>query len=479
MDDRHIKRFIEYYTKEIEESNAAIFAGAGLSRPAGFVNWKELMKELAEDIELDVEKEHDLIAVAQYHVNEFRSRGKINRKLIDEFAQTTTITENHKILARLPIRYFWTTNYDQLIEQALRNEGKQVDVKISSESMTYTVSKSNAIVYKMHGDISQAEKAVLTKDDYEMYNVDRRLFTIALQGDLVSKTFLFVGFSFDDPNLEYILSRIRILLGENQRPHYCLMKRVSPSDFKTEEEYRYAEVQQRHKINDLKRFSINVLLVEEYSDITVILKSIEEHFKRKNVFISGTASNYGEWGEKRTFEFSSLLSKKIIQNNKNIVSGFGLGIGSSIIAGALEEIYSHSNIELEERLKLKPFPQQAPTGVDLKEMYQKHRQGMLSNVGIAIFIFGNKLDKETNTIVEANGMIEEFEIATNTGIVPIPVGITGFTAQKLWEEVINNFEKYVPDQTLKTLYESLADKSKSDVEIVDIILEIIKSLSAT
>lgn len=50
-----IEQFINRYLKEIEEDNAAIFAGAGLSVPAGFVNWKELLRPLVEDLGLNID----------------------------------------------------------------------------------------------------------------------------------------------------------------------------------------------------------------------------------------------------------------------------------------------------------------------------------------------------------------------------------------------------------------------------------------
>src|SRR5699024_11589140 len=94
-----------------EGSTAAIFAGAGLSQPAGYVNWKELMREIAEDLDLNVDLEADLIALAQYHVNEFDGRGKINQVLIEEFTKGAKFTKNHEVLAELPISIYWTTNY--------------------------------------------------------------------------------------------------------------------------------------------------------------------------------------------------------------------------------------------------------------------------------------------------------------------------------------------------------------------------------
>lgn len=76
-------------------------------------------------------------------------------------------------------------------------------------------------VYKMHGDAGNPANAVITKDDYELYEYRRPLFWTALKGDLISKTFLFVGFSFEDPNMDYILGQIHSLLGENIHEHYC------------------------------------------------------------------------------------------------------------------------------------------------------------------------------------------------------------------------------------------------------------------
>ena len=51
--------FIKNILKEIEEENLAIFAGAGLSIPAGYVSWSELLRPIAEELKLKIEKEYD------------------------------------------------------------------------------------------------------------------------------------------------------------------------------------------------------------------------------------------------------------------------------------------------------------------------------------------------------------------------------------------------------------------------------------
>src|SRR5262249_37451693 len=103
--------FVRDFAQALADQNAAVFAGAGLSIPAGMVDWKGLMREIASDVGLDVEKEDDLIAVAQYHYNEKQTRYHIHQALVHELSDRSCISENHKILARLPIKEYWTTNY--------------------------------------------------------------------------------------------------------------------------------------------------------------------------------------------------------------------------------------------------------------------------------------------------------------------------------------------------------------------------------
>ena len=100
-----IDSFIETYVEALHDQNAAVFAGAGLSIPAGIVNWKELLRDIASDIGLDVDKEDDLISVAQFHFNERGGRHRINQALIHEFARRSKsrITTNywHPCLSKL------------------------------------------------------------------------------------------------------------------------------------------------------------------------------------------------------------------------------------------------------------------------------------------------------------------------------------------------------------------------------------------
>ena len=245
MADRDTEDFLAKYLKELRENNAAVFVGAGLSKAAGYVDWPGLMSPVAKALGLDATKESDLVTLAQYHLNANASnRHQLNQLLIDDFSDLKDPTENHVLLARLPIQTYWTTNYDRLIEKALEAGGRRVDAKYTTEQLATTRRGRDAVVYKMHGDIEHPDKAVLSKDDYERYHDTHGPFITALSGDLVEKTFLFLGFSFSDPNLDFILSRIRTRFTKHQRQHYCIARKRSRQSGEKKADFDYAVTKQ-------------------------------------------------------------------------------------------------------------------------------------------------------------------------------------------------------------------------------------------
>lgn len=476
------KSFINAFVTEINNGDAAIFAGAGLSASLGFVNWKGLLKDLADELNLNIEKEHDLVSIAQYHFNKFK-RGKINNKIKNEFTTLKEGSENHKILSRIGIDTFWTTNYDQLIERTLEADGKTVERKLRNEDFASNIKKKDAIVYKMHGDKDSPDEAVLTKDDYETYNDKKELFSTALRGDLLSKTFLFIGFSFDDPNLDYILGRIKILLKDNTPTHFCFFKEISENDFNDEdksaeqnkESYLYAKVKQELKIDDLIRYGINAIMIKDYPEITLILSEIEKRVKRKNIFISGAAADFSPFTEADAKDLIHSLSFKLAEKDYKIVSGYGLGIGSIVINGALDFKLNSNYRNLDDLLILRPFPQAQSGSKPIREIWTDYRNDMIAKAGIAIFLFGNKF--VDGKVVNSNGMEEEFEICLKHFVIPIPVGVTGYISKILWERVMSGIDSFYPkNPELHTAIKELGKENISNKDIVTNTIKIINLL---
>jgi hypothetical protein len=470
---REIESFITHFVTELEENNAAIFAGAGLSTSAGYVNWKELLKPFAVELNIDIEKENDLIGIAQYFLND-NGRHRISQHLLDNIATCREPTENHNIMARLPILIYWTTNYDKLLEQALESARKTPDVKYTINHLSLTKSKRDAIIYKMHGDIDHPDSTVLTRDDYEKYANERAPYITALSGDLVSKTFLFLGFSFSDPNLDYIMSRVRGYFKEHQRQHYCIFRKCNRSDYDTEDEYTQATVKQDLMIKDLKRFQVKALLVEEYSDITQILNKIEKIYKSKSIFLSGSANEFGEWDQPEVEEFLYKLGELLVERNYKISSGIGLGIGNAFITGAIKAVYDKHNGRVVDYLNMKPFPQFIKDEELRKRTWRKYRYEIVGSAGIAIFFMGNKIIN--GEVALAEGMKEEFDIAIELGLIPIPIGCSGYMANELWQFVDRNIQDYF-DSTNKKLisaFKKLNDKVDKPEQIISNILDILE-----
>lgn len=468
-------KFIKDIIKELNEENLAVFCGAGFSVASGFVNWKALMQPIAEELSLDIDKEHDLISVAQYHYNEHGyNRHALNQLLIEEFTKDVKLSNSHNILARLPIKEYWTTNYDTLLESALKNAGRNPDVKFTKEHLTLTRRKRDAIVFKMHGDVSQPNEAILTKDDYENYSTKFAPYVTALSGSLVSKTFLFMGFSFTDPNLEYILSRIRVNFTQNQRSHYCILRQVQQSDYKDDADYNNEKLHQQYFINDLKRFNIVAVMIDDYNEIEVILQQIENIYKRKTVFISGAAHEYGKWKENDARSFIHKLSSTLVKKQYRIVSGFGLGVGSFVISGVLEEIYLNPKTTSQDQLILRPFPIEASGSVDKQTLWQMYREDMCSYAGVAVFIFGNKL--VDGAVVKSDGLMKEFEIARSKNLFIIPVGSTGFMSSEIHDIVMSDVESYKYNSSpLQNSLQELGDCVDAE-KLITIILSILDEI---
>ena len=468
------KQFLREYIKAIREGNAAVFAGAGLSRASGFVDWRMLLQPLADDINLNLEDEYDLPAVAQYIQNRNGNRNVINASILEAFSVDVKPNDSATILTRLPIHTYWTTNYDHLIEEGLRAANRNPDIKIDYKQLSATKRDRDAVVYKMHGDVDHPADAVLTKDDYVKYDMNHPFFRSVLQGDLISKTFLFIGFSFEDPNLDFVLGQIRLLMDENLRDHYCFMKKIKKAECKDDEEFGYKKAKEELREQYLKRYGIQTVYINDYGEIPEILCEVEKAVLANHVFISGSADFYENgWTQAKAEELASRLSNELVKAEFCVTSGFGLGIGSSVINGALDEICTSKYKHLDEHLCLRPFPQGITDANERKEKMTKYREMILEENGIAIFIFGNKTGDDGRKII-ADGCIQEYAIAKQKGCVIIPVGSTGDAAATIYEEVKADYES---DNSKYGYLEEHIDLLGTEVDInkiVSAILEIVK-----
>jgi hypothetical protein len=333
----------------------------------------------------------------------------------------------------------------------------------------------------MHGDATLPNEAVIIKDDYERYAVDKAPFLTALNSELLSKMFIFIGFSFTDPNLDYVLSRVRIYMKEAQRHHYHFVKKLNKDDYikeGKEVDFDFDSRKQDLFVNDLVRFGLQPVWVDTYPEITAILSEIEDIYKRKTVFVSGSAEDYHLWDSRVGQAFVHKLSAELIANEFRIVNGFGWGIGSAVINGALSQIYDSPERFSRDQLIVRPFPQFPTGGKTLEILWDEYRNDMISFAGIALIIFGNKKQDATSaTPIEAGGVYKEFEIAKAKKLFVIPVFATGWMAEKIYlelEAIQFGLKDGDPLIAMLTELKTLVDQDK----IIQQVIKIIKKLNS-
>lgn len=104
-----------------------------------------------------------------------------------------------------------------------------------------------------------------------------------------------------------------------------------------------------------------------------------------------------------------------------------------------------TNTKICDYLTLMPFPTTSRDKKSLLKLWDAYREEMISQCGIGIFISGNKVID--GNIINANGMIKEYEIAENNDLVNIPLKFTGGAAKELYEDnkcdVKKEIQRYV------------------------------------
>jgi hypothetical protein len=242
----------------------------------------------------------------------------------------------------------------------------------------------------------------------------------------------------------------------------------------TDKQYEHHKTRQVLVVEDLKRFNIRVLLIDNYGEIAEFLAELVNQYQRRTVFISASAVDYGPWGQPAVLEFAQELGRRLVAGGTKIATGLGAGIGDAIFTGALREVM-RSKTSIEDSLLLRPFPQTGSRDL-LEPTWDAYRREIISHAGICLFLFGNK-DVGGN-IVAAEGVLREFEIAKEQNAVVIPIGSTGSAAQSLATKALNDSTTFLPnlEKDELELIRALAAATNDLNSLIDPILKLVRKL---
>ncbi|MFZ0693181.1 MAG: SIR2 family protein [Alphaproteobacteria bacterium] len=206
------------------------FVGAGASLGQLGVGWAEICRDLAIELGLPPSAGHDYLGIADQYEVEFGVDGLARfmaRRLVrDKFEDDTGSI--HMIVMGLSCGVVYTTNQDNLFELCTVKYGRPYKTIVNLKDLTY-VAPADFLLVKYHGDPSNPASLVLSGRSYRERTKDRDHFlNVRMKSDVLAKGFLFIGYSFRDPNVVAIFEELRAAFHEKFPPSYLIPFEYDP-----------------------------------------------------------------------------------------------------------------------------------------------------------------------------------------------------------------------------------------------------------
>lgn len=231
----------------LNQPDTIIFVGSGISLWAGLPTWSGMIEELAQFVEQGVgnadliraeAKKGDLLQAASYGFD------KLTKQQIGEFIRVACRYgkarphEIHRKIVLLGPRCFITTNYDNLIEQSLREWQPERFYRppVTNRQLTETAEIVHAraidFIFKPHGDAADSESIILTREQYRrlLPQGENQAALESVKMLLASRPVLYLGFGLRDPDFMYVRDLLANTYKGGVRDHYAIMADVQEQE---------------------------------------------------------------------------------------------------------------------------------------------------------------------------------------------------------------------------------------------------------
>lgn len=248
----------EEIIQKIRRGELILWIGSGFSNFAGYPTGNILARRIKNKLDPKERKllknKFDLDDVTEEFV-QMRSREELMSILNRVFKKKPKNLTLHEAVSKIPqIQTIITTNYDKTFELVYGNDAltfvKDEDVSASS--------KNKVALYKIHGDIDIPDSIIITKGDYRNYYKEKKenLLWNEIRSLISKNSILFIGYSFEDPNIQSIFEDILGRLGDSHKEYYLMTR--SLHDHKKRillEKYsiRYISMSAEDAISNIKR----------------------------------------------------------------------------------------------------------------------------------------------------------------------------------------------------------------------------------
>lgn len=200
--------------------DSSIVIGTGLSIGAGAPTADELADDLRSELSPPT-SERSLARVAQFFRNQLGPYALYARLRAAIVGRSLQPTRAHVLLCRLPVQTYLTTNWDSLIEQALRAADRRTQVVVDGPDLA-AWDETEVHVFKLHGELDRPDTIVIAEEDYDRLLHGTAPMRHKLLDLLAYRPVCFVGYSMRDPDIALLYSRAVKDMGVLPRPAYML-----------------------------------------------------------------------------------------------------------------------------------------------------------------------------------------------------------------------------------------------------------------
>jgi ribosomal protein S25 len=218
----------------ILQNNLVIFAGSGLSSKFNLPSWNELVIDVINQI--DKKEFKTLLPVLEMGLmlpievlQKIKSENTIVKSYIkDKFNISSSADfDFHKKIIELTGQVI-TTNYDSAFESASNNS---ITPSIYTDPFNINEIGKNdkPYIFKLHGSYNEPSNCIIFEEDYgKIYNSNNGAME-KLKTIFSEKTLLFLGFSFNDPDINLIFDNLDKAFGNNNK-HFIITKEPEKFD---------------------------------------------------------------------------------------------------------------------------------------------------------------------------------------------------------------------------------------------------------
>lgn len=250
MDYSETKRIIR---QAMFDENLVIFVGAGVSNESGIPLWREAIEEIHSKLEGTAGQKDDYFRIPQLYYDA-RGKKEYNELIKNIFGYDDKSPNRiHELIVDMNPCNIITTNYDDLLERAFKERGEFL--KVVERDSDFPYAKNSKMILKMHGGFVH-DNFVLKEDDYLYYSNHFKLMETQIKALVARHVVLFVGYSYNDPDVKQIFNWTKQVLGEDMPRAYFL---------DVENKFNATNV------SDYKEKGINVVYAKEFLTTNPIL----------------------------------------------------------------------------------------------------------------------------------------------------------------------------------------------------------------